>query len=166
MESMIIFIFTIADDFIDKSKGFDYGDFVTAREIEDNIGDDADIVPTLIDNIPIIDYSDSNKVWTRLVKILRSKVFDRDLQIKGLMSTTCPLANMSRFLQKLEHCFGDNAKKLHNYLKQSKLKIKGFGFDPNSREAITVVVSYFTGHLGNWAADHADEILSSTSLTR
>jgi hypothetical protein len=54
--------------------------------------------------------------------------------------------------------FGENAEKIHNHLKQSKLKIKGFGLDPYSREVVTVVVSSFTGHLGIWAADHADEI--------
>ena len=48
------------DDFIDKSKCFDYGDFITAREIEDNIGADAGIVPNLMDNIPIRDYRDIN----------------------------------------------------------------------------------------------------------
>ncbi len=52
------------DDFIDKSKCFDYGDFVTEREIEDNIGEDVGIVPTLMDNIPKRDYSDNNKIWT------------------------------------------------------------------------------------------------------
>jgi hypothetical protein len=70
------------DGFIDKSKCFDYVDFVTAREIEDNIGADAGIVPILMDNIPMRDYSDSNKVWTKLVKILRSKMYDCDLQFK------------------------------------------------------------------------------------
>ena len=54
-------------------------DLVTAREIEDNIGADVDIVPTLMDDIPMRDYSDSNKFWTELVNILRSKMFDRDL---------------------------------------------------------------------------------------
>ncbi len=39
------------DDFIDKSRCFDYGDFVTTREIEDSIGAYAVIVPTLMDNI-------------------------------------------------------------------------------------------------------------------
>ena len=52
------------DDFINKSKCFDYGDFVNAREILDNIGANVGIVPTLMDNIPIRDYSDSNKFWT------------------------------------------------------------------------------------------------------
>jgi len=41
------------DDFMDKSKCFDYIDFVTAWEIEDNNGADAGIVPTLMDNIPM-----------------------------------------------------------------------------------------------------------------
>jgi len=54
---------------------------------------------------------------------LRFKTFERDLQIKGSMSITSPLANMSRFLQKLEHCSGENAEILHNHLKQSKQKI-------------------------------------------
>ena len=54
---------------------------------------------------------------------------------------------MSRFLQKLEHSSGDNAEVLHIHLKQSKLKVQGLGIDPNSREAATVVVSTFTGHL-------------------
>jgi len=79
------------------------------EKIEDTIGADADIVPTLMEYIPTRDYDDSNKVWTRLVKILRSQIFDRDLQIKGPMFTTGPLANMSRFLQIFEHCSGKNA---------------------------------------------------------
>jgi len=100
-----------------------------------------------------------------LVKILRSKIFDRNLQIKGLMSTTCPLANMSRFLQKLGHYSIENAEILHNHLKKSKLKIKGFGIDPNSREDVTVIVCSFTCHLGNWAAaDHADNILKLNNI--
>ena len=46
------------DDFMDKSKCFDCGDFVTAREIEDNISADVGIVSTLMDNIPMRDYSE------------------------------------------------------------------------------------------------------------
>jgi hypothetical protein len=73
---------------------------------------------------------------------------------------------MSRFLQKLEHCSGENAEILHNHLKQYKLKIHGLGIDPNSREAtvVTVVVSSFTGHLGNWDAYHADEIFKLDNI--
>ena len=50
------------NNFGDKSKCFDYGGFVSAREIEDNIGADASIVPTLMDNIPTRDHGDSNKI--------------------------------------------------------------------------------------------------------
>ena len=96
--------------------------FDFAREIEDNTGANVGIVPTLMDNIPMIDYGDSNKVWTELVKILRSKMFDLDLQIKGPMPTTCPLANMSRFLQKLERCSGENAEKINNHLNNLSLR--------------------------------------------
>ena len=65
---------------------------------------------------------------------------------------------------KLEHCSGENAEKIHNILKQSKLKLKGFGIDPNSREAVTIVVTSFTGHLGNRAADHAGEIFKLDNI--
>ena len=48
------------DDFSDKSKCFDYGDFVSPQEIKDNIiGVDVGTVPTLMDNIPMRDYGDS-----------------------------------------------------------------------------------------------------------
>jgi hypothetical protein len=85
------------DNFSGKPKCFDYGDFVSAREIENGLCADASIMPTLMGNIHMIDYSDSNKVWSDMVKILRSITFDRDLQIKWPVSTTCPLANMPRF---------------------------------------------------------------------
>jgi hypothetical protein len=71
---------------------------------------------------------------------------------------------MYRFLQKLEHCSGENAEKLHNHSKQFKLKIKGFGIDPNSREAVTIIVSSLTGNSGNWVADHADEIFKLDNI--
>ena len=50
------------DNCNDKSKCFDYGDFVFAREIEDTIGVDFGIVPTLMDEIPMRDYGDSNNI--------------------------------------------------------------------------------------------------------
>ncbi len=42
--------------------------------------------------------------------------------------------------------------------------MKGFGIDPNLREVVTVVVSSFTGHLCNWAADHADKIFKLDNI--
>ncbi len=73
-------------------------------------------------------------------------------------------ANLSRFLQKLELCNGEDSEVLHDHLKQSKLKVKGFGVDPNSKEAVKIVVSSFTGSLGNWAANHADEVFKLSSI--
>ena len=55
------------DDIMDKFKCFDYGNFVTVWVIEDNIGANVDIVPTLMDNIPMRNYSDNNKIWTEVV---------------------------------------------------------------------------------------------------
>jgi len=52
------------DDFSDKSKCCDYGDFVSAREIKDKIGVDVGILPALMDNLPMRHSSDSNNIWT------------------------------------------------------------------------------------------------------
>ena len=53
-----------SDDFDDKSKCFDYGDLIKAREIEDNLGIDVGIIPTLMDIIPMTDHCVSNGIWT------------------------------------------------------------------------------------------------------
>ena len=50
-------------------KGYIYiyislSDFVSSREIEDNIGVDIGISPNLMDAIPMRNYGDSNNVWT------------------------------------------------------------------------------------------------------
>jgi hypothetical protein len=45
----------------------DYGDFLSDREIEDNIDDYDGIVLTLMDDISMRDHGDSNRVWTELV---------------------------------------------------------------------------------------------------
>jgi hypothetical protein len=95
---------------------------------------------------------------------MRSKILDEALQLPDLSGRSCVTANLSRFLQKLELCNGENPETLHDHLKPSKLKVKGFGVDPNSGEAVTVVVSSFTGSLYNWATDHADEIYKLDSI--
>ncbi len=43
-------------------------------------------------------------------------------------------------------------------------KRERFGIDPDSREVVTVVVSSFIGKLGNWAADHVEEIFKLNSI--
>ena len=59
------------------------------------------------------------------------------------------VVNMSRFLQKFEHCNGEDSIKLHNYLKQFKLNIRYLGINPNSNRVVVVLVSFFIGKLGD-----------------
>jgi hypothetical protein len=105
------------------------------------------------------DHDDNNGIWAETVRIPNEA-----LQLPDLSGRSGVTANLSRFLQKLELCNGENPEIFHDHLKQSKLKVKGFGVDPNSKEAVTDGVSSFTGSLGNWAADHADEIYKLDSI--
>ena len=59
------------------------------------------------------DHCESNEIWAETTRILRSHIFDCDLQIKGpgTKINIGPLTNMPRFLQKLEHCSDKNAEK-------------------------------------------------------
>jgi hypothetical protein len=85
-------------------------------------------------------------------RLLRAKVFDRDLHIPDLAFRIAnALPNLSHLLQKLTSCTGEDAEELHDTLKQSKLKVKGFGIDLYSREGVTVVVSSFAEKMDNWA---------------
>ena len=98
-------------------------------------------------------------------QIIEIESFDRDLQITDPdFRVVNAQPSLSHFLLKLTPCTGEDAEELHDILKQSKLKVKGFGIDPNSREVVTVVVSSFTGKLGNWTADHVDEIFKLKSI--
>ena len=130
------------------------------------IGADDGIVPTLMNNIPMRDYSEINRIWREVVNILRSKMFDRDLQIKGPMSTTGPLANMSRFCRNSSTVPARTQNKLYNNLKQSKLKIEGFGIDLNSREVVAVVVSFVRDIWVIGPQNTPTRFLSSTTVTR
>ncbi len=96
------------------------------------------------------DHIDNNGIWAKTVEIIMGIVIDKDLQIpdSAFRATNASL-NLSRFLHKHDHCTGENAEALHDYLKPSKLKIIGFGIDPNSCKVVTVVVSSFTGQLIN-----------------
>ena len=50
------------DNFSEKSKCFDYGDFVSAQEIEDIVGVDVGIVPTFMDIISTRHDGNSNNI--------------------------------------------------------------------------------------------------------
>ena len=103
------------------------------------------------------DHDDSNVIWAETVRIMRSKIPDEAFKLPDLSGRSGVNTNLSRFLQKLELCNGENPEILRDRLKQSKLKVKGFGVDLNSKEVVTVAVSSLTGSVGNWVADHADE---------
>jgi hypothetical protein len=50
------------------------------------------------------------------------------------------------------------------YLKQSKLKIQGFGINPNLNHVFLVPVSSVTYKLGDWASDHNTEIYDMKTM--
>jgi len=128
------------------------------------LGTDIGIVHCFWGDIRMRDHDDNIGIWTETVRIMKSRVSDEALQLPDSSGHSSVTTNLSRFLQKLELCTGENAENFHDHLKHSKLKVKGFGVDLNSREAVTAVVSSFTGTLGNWAADHADEIFKLDSI--
>jgi hypothetical protein len=95
------------------------------------------------------DHDDNNGIRAEAVRIMRSKILDEALQLPNSSGHPIATSTMSQFLQKLELCNGENAEVFHDHLKRSKLKLKEFGVDLNSKEVVTVVVSSFTGSLGN-----------------
>jgi len=87
------------DDNTDKSNCFNHGEITKAKTIEKNVGIEVGITPTIIDNCPMSDHKDNNDIWTKTVKIIRSKFLDSDLQIHESGSGRNDMSsNMSRFL--------------------------------------------------------------------
>ena len=123
-----------------------------------NLGADAGIIPLFHDKNVMRDFSDEKGLWGAIVTVLKAKVPAKDLDMNRHLLQSTETVNMSRFLQKLEHCNGEDSTKLHNHLKQLKSKIQGFGINPDSKQGVVVLVSSFTGKLGNWASDHSTEI--------
>ncbi len=83
---------------------------------------------------------------------MKTKLPARELDMnRHLLNPADPkdFVNMSRFLQRIEHCNGEDLVKLNNHLKQSRLKIQGFGINPDFNQIVVVLVSSFTGKLGN-----------------
>jgi len=150
-----------------KTTCFDYAVQYTMYNIDKNLGVDAGIVPLFENRDPMRDCVDENGIWAATDKILRSRLPASELDMnRHLLKSSGSLesANMSRFLQKLEHCTGDDSNMLHDHLKHAKLKIQGFGINPNSKKVVVVLVSSSTGKLGNWASDHSPEIYEMNTL--
>jgi len=153
------------DERVEKSRCFDFGDIFTAIDIENNLDTDVEIIPCFWGDIRMQrNHDDIDGIWAEAIRIMRSRVFDEALQLPNSSGHLNSTTNMSRFYQKLELCTGENAEILHDQLKKSKLKVKGFGLDPNSKEVVTGLVSSLTGSLGNWVADHSNEIFRLDSI--
>jgi hypothetical protein len=71
------------DERVDKSRCFDFGDFLDAKDIEDNLGIDVVIIPYIWDDIRMRDHDDNNGIWAETMKITRSKVSDKALQLSN-----------------------------------------------------------------------------------
>ncbi len=135
---------------LNKAHCLNFSDLVSAKDVEDNLGIDTRIVSMLWGDVSMRYYLDNNSVWAETVRLLRAKVFDRDLRISDpAFRVANSLPNLSHFLQKFTPCTGEDAEELHDTLKHSKFNVKGFGIDQNSREVGTVVVSSLTVKLGN-----------------
>ncbi len=64
---------------MNKAYCLDFGDLITPKEIEDDLGIDTGIVPMLKGDMLTRDHIDNNNVWVETLKILRAKVLDKDL---------------------------------------------------------------------------------------
>ena len=117
-------------------------------------------------NIAMRDFSDKHGLWAVHVTALKSKrpAKELDMNQHTLSSNSHEVANLSRFSPKLEHCNGNDFLKLHNHLKQYKLKIRGLGINPDSNKVVVVLVSSFTCKLGDRASDHSFEIYDMKTM--
>ncbi len=85
---------------LNKAHCLDFGDQVQAKEVEENLGIDTDIIPMFWGDVVMRDHLDNNGVWAETTKLLRSKVFDRDLQISDTaFRVVNAQPNLSHFLQ-------------------------------------------------------------------
>ena len=81
------------EDRVEKFCCFDFGDFLIARDIENNLVTDVGIVPCFRGDIRIRDHDASNGIWAETVRIMKIKVFDEALQLPDSSghpgATTC-----------------------------------------------------------------------------
>jgi hypothetical protein len=57
----------------------------------------------------MMDHDDNNGIWEETVRIMRSIFSDEALQLPNSYGHPNATSNLSRFLQKLELCTGENA---------------------------------------------------------
>ena len=105
------------DERVEKSRCFDLGDFFTVIGMENNLGTDVEIIPCFWGDLRMRDHDDNNGIWTETIRIMKSRVSDKALQLPNSFGHLNSTTNLSRFLQKLELCTGENAEILHDHLK-------------------------------------------------
>ena len=94
-----------------KSCCFDYCELYTAYQIKGNLGADAGIVPPFHDKNVMIDYVDEKYIWAAVLVILKTKMDAKDLDMYRHLNPdgSKDIVNMYRFLQKMEHCNGEDS---------------------------------------------------------
>jgi len=102
---------------------FDFVDLVPMSDIKNNLGIDTGIIP-LIGHCKTMmrDPNDDYGLWAKVVELSQSEDDDAsEMAINRITASSVSNPNISRFLQKLEHCTGDEPEALHNHLKQASL---------------------------------------------
>jgi hypothetical protein len=88
------------DERVKKYRCFDFGGFLTANDIENNLGIDVEIIPCFWGDIRMRDHDDSSDIWAKTIRIMKSRVSDEVLQLPYSSSHLNATTNMSRYLQK------------------------------------------------------------------
>ncbi len=80
-----------------------------AYQIKSKLGADAGIVPLFHDKNAMRDYIDENGVWAAVQEVMKTKLPVRELDMNRHLlnpADSKDYVNMSRFLQRIEHCNG------------------------------------------------------------
>ncbi len=65
------------------------------------------------------DFSDENGIWAAVLVALKTKLPAKEMDMNKYLNAdgSKDMVNMSRYLQKMEHCNGEDSVKLNNHLK-------------------------------------------------
>ena len=86
------------DERVEKYRCFDFDDFLTAIDIENNLGTDFEIIPCFWGDIRMKNHDDNNGIWAETIRIMKSIVSDEALQLPNSSSHLNSTTNLSRFL--------------------------------------------------------------------
>jgi len=86
------------DERVEKSRCFNFDDFLTTIDIENNLGTDVEIIPCFLGDIRMRDHNDSNGIWAKTFQIIMSRVSVEALQLPNSSGHLNSTTNLSRFL--------------------------------------------------------------------